>query len=68
MPGCIKSCQDSGIIVRMVTGDNVETAKAIAVKCGIITQGDGYLVLEGTEFAKKIKDPKGEVCYSVLLR
>lgn len=65
MPGCIKSCQDSGISVRMVTGDNVETAKAIAIKCGIITQGDGCLVLEGTDFAKKIQDSKGEVCVCV---
>lgn len=45
----------------MVTGDNVETARAIAVKCGIIGRGDGSLVLEGSEFTKKITDPSGEV-------
>ena len=49
----------------MVTGDNVETARAIAQKCGIITRGDGYLVLEGKEFKKKITDSKGEVCVCV---
>ena len=47
--------------MRMVTGDNVETARAIALKCGIISRGDGYLVLEGSEFKKKITDSNGEV-------
>ena len=61
MPGCIRTCQDSGISVRMVTGDNVETARAIALKCGIISRGDGSLVLEGTEFNKKITNSDGEV-------
>ena len=61
VPDCIKKCQNSGISVRMVTGDNVETARAIALKCGIITRGDGSLVLEGTEFNKKVTDANGEV-------
>ena len=43
--------------MRMVTGDNINTARAIATKCGIIKPGDGYLVLEGKEFNKKIRDP-----------
>jgi Ca2+-transporting ATPase len=33
----IADCQRAGVTVRMVTGDNIETAKAIAVKCGILT-------------------------------
>ncbi len=45
----------------MVTGDNVETARAIALKCGIIGRGDGSLVLEGSEFRKKIANSNGEV-------
>lgn len=45
----------------MVTGDNVETARAIALKCGIISKGDGFLVLEGKDFTKKISNAKGEV-------
>lgn len=48
--------------MRMVTGDNVETARAIALKCGIISRGDGYLVLEGSEFKKKVTNSKEEVC------
>ena len=46
----------------MITGDNVETARAIAYKCGIINRGDGSLVLEGSEFRKKVTNSKGEVC------
>lgn len=44
----VKQCQDAGVKVRMVTGDNVMTASAIAKECGIKTP-DG-LVLEGPKF------------------
>jgi len=44
----VKQCQDAGLKVRMVTGDNVMTASAIATQCGIKTE-DG-LVLEGPKF------------------
>ncbi len=49
----------------MVTGDNIDTARAIALKCGIINKGDSYLVMEGKEFNKKIRDQTGEVCVCV---
>lgn len=44
----VKQCQDAGVMVRMVTGDNVTTASAIATQCGIKTL-DG-LVMEGPKF------------------
>ena len=44
----VQRCQDAGIKIRMVTGDNVMTARAIATQCGISTP-DG-LVLEGPKF------------------
>ena len=40
-----------------MTGDNINTARAIATKCGIIRPGDGYLVMEGKEFNKRVRDP-----------
>jgi P-type Ca2+ transporter type 2C len=46
----VASCQSAGIVVRMVTGDSVPTARAIARGCGILT-ADG-LVMEGPEFRK----------------
>merc|ERR1719500_2214303 len=57
VPASIKQCQRAGITVRMVTGDNINTARAIATKCGIVSSGDGYLVMEGKEFNKRVRDP-----------
>ncbi|CAE1239789.1 ATP2B [Acanthosepion pharaonis] len=62
VPAAIKKCQLAGITVRMVTGDNVNTARSIAAKCGILRPGDDFLVLEGREFNRRIRDPAtGEV-------
>ena len=50
-PGVIKAvedCQNAGVFVRMVTGDNVMTAKAIAMECGIFTAGG--IIMEGPRF------------------
>ncbi|KAI4326214.1 hypothetical protein MLD38_031551 [Melastoma candidum] len=33
----VKVCTDAGVKVRMVTGDNIQTAKAIALECGILS-------------------------------
>ncbi|TVU34703.1 hypothetical protein EJB05_16550 [Eragrostis curvula] len=44
----VKTCHDAGINVRMVTGDNINTAKAIARECGILT--DDGIAIEGPEF------------------
>ena len=44
----VKQCQAAGVKVRMVTGDNILTATAIATECGIKTPGG--LVLEGPKF------------------
>jgi P-type Ca2+ transporter type 2C len=35
----VATCQKAGIFVRMVTGDNLETAVAIARQAGILTEG-----------------------------
>ena len=44
----VEQCQDAGIVVRMVTGDNITTASAIARQSGILKE-DG-VVLEGPKF------------------
>jgi len=66
VPDAIKKCQRAGITVRMVTGDNINTARAIATKCGIIKPGDGFLVMEGKEFNARIKSANGEVSQAKL--
>ncbi len=43
----VTQCREAGIFVRMVTGDNINTAKAIAKECGIFTDG---VAMEGPAF------------------
>ncbi|WOK99631.1 calcium-transporting ATPase 1, plasma membrane-type [Canna indica] len=47
----VATCRAAGITVRMVTGDNINTAKAIARECGILT--DQGIAIEGPEFREK---------------
>ena len=61
MPSAITKCQNAGVTVRMVTGDNISTARAIATKCGILTPECNFLVLDGKEFNRRIRDKKGNV-------
>ncbi|KAM6986837.1 plasma membrane calcium-transporting ATPase 1 isoform 4-T5 [Aplochiton taeniatus] len=61
VPDAIRKCQRAGITVRMVTGDNINTARAIASKCGILQPGDDFLCIEGKEFNRRIRNEKGEI-------
>lgn len=61
VPEAIRKCQRAGITVRMVTGDNINTARAIATKCGILQPGDDFLCMEGKEFNRRIRNELGEV-------
>ncbi|CAG0912528.1 unnamed protein product [Notodromas monacha] len=61
VPDSIKKCQKAGITVRMVTGDNINTARSIATKCGIIKPGDDSLILEGKEFNRRVRDASGQI-------
>ncbi|XP_057982051.1 putative calcium-transporting ATPase 11, plasma membrane-type isoform X2 [Malania oleifera] len=55
----VRNCLAAGITVRMVTGDNINTAKAIAKECGILTV-DG-LAIEGPEFRSKTREEMKEL-------
>lgn len=64
VPEAIRKCQRAGVTVRMVTGDNINTARSIAIKCGIISKDDNdpMSVLEGKTFNSKIREsPDGPV-------
>ena len=55
VPDAIKLCNTAGVRVRMVTGDNLVTAIAIAKEAGILVEGeefDKYTAMEGPEFEK----------------
>ncbi|XP_063071458.1 plasma membrane calcium-transporting ATPase 4 isoform X1 [Engraulis encrasicolus] len=61
VPEAISKCQRAGITVRMVTGDNINTARAIATKCGILLPNEDFLCMEGKEFNQQIRNDQGEV-------
>ncbi|XP_057445416.1 putative calcium-transporting ATPase 13, plasma membrane-type [Lotus japonicus] len=48
----VEACQHAGVNVKMITGDNVFTAKAIATECGILhpNQDTDGAIVEGEEF------------------
>ncbi len=46
----VKKCNRAGINIRMVTGDNIDTATAIAIEAGILDEKDKdneYVCMEG---------------------
>lgn len=62
VPDAIRQCQRSGITVRMVTGDNANTARSIAIKCGILDPAkDDFIVIEGKDFNRRIRDSSGNI-------
>ena len=57
----LESCRDAGIGVKMVTGDNPTTARAIAERIGLtenpdVLTGADMKELEGEELAERIRD------------
>ncbi|KAK2029786.1 calcium-translocating P-type ATPase [Colletotrichum zoysiae] len=51
VPEAVRKAQHAGVTVRMVTGDNIVTAQAIATECGIFTGSQG-VIMEGPTFRK----------------
>ncbi|KAK7738324.1 plasma membrane calcium [Cytospora paraplurivora] len=57
----IKDCQKAGVVVRMVTGDNILTGRAIARECGIYHPEDGGIAMEGPVFRRKTQEELNEL-------
>lgn len=56
IPGAVAMCQKAGLIIRMVTGDNILTATKIAKECNIF-HGDG-IAIEGPAFRVMSQEEK----------
>lgn len=57
VPGAVEEIHKAGVTVRMVTGDNIVTARAIAVNCNILNETqvhDQRCCMEGPEFYEKM--------------
>jgi magnesium-transporting ATPase (P-type) len=77
----IRTCQRAGVTVRMVTGDNLDTATAIALEAGILNKEEfnpdnlmphqKYACMTGKQFRELIKlrpifNKEGKVIKEVL--
>jgi len=62
VPRAIEQCRQAGIDVRMVTGDNITTARSIARKCGILRPEDQNLIaMEGPDFRARVTNADGTI-------
>jgi Ca2+-transporting ATPase len=63
VPDAVAKCQYAGVKVRMVTGDNIITARAIAKECGIVSKDDESqdIAMEGPEFRKLSDERMNEI-------
>ncbi|QLI73658.1 Calcium-transporting ATPase 2 [Metarhizium brunneum] len=60
VPAAVQDCRTASVSVKMVTGDNVETARAVGRECGILTTRppEQGLVMEGQQFRQLPHDQK----------
>lgn len=58
VPDAVQNAIRAGVTTRMVTGDNIITARAIAAECGIFTDG---IVMEGPEFRRMSEEERDKI-------
>ncbi|KAJ7979385.1 Calcium-transporting ATPase [Quillaja saponaria] len=64
----VQLCQKAGVKVRMVTGDNVKTAKAIALECGILNSDADAMepnLIEGRSFRALSDSQREEIAEKI---
>ncbi|KAG4079523.1 hypothetical protein HA402_005220 [Bradysia odoriphaga] len=57
----IKSLKSLGITVRMISGDDIETAKAVAIKCGIMETDGENVAMDAAEINRRTRDKNGVI-------
>ncbi|KAJ8749542.1 hypothetical protein K2173_025737 [Erythroxylum novogranatense] len=58
----VETCKSAGVNIKMITGDNIFTAKAIATECGILElNNDEEIVIEGAEFRNYTHEQRMEM-------
>ncbi|GAV55803.1 hypothetical protein ZYGR_0AY01960 [Zygosaccharomyces rouxii] len=60
----IEQCQKAGVTIRMVTGDNITTARAIARNCSILSEEDWVdsdCAMEGPKFRELSNDERVKI-------
>ncbi|KAG6837246.1 hypothetical protein H0H93_012641 [Arthromyces matolae] len=55
----VVKCHQAGVTVKMCTGDNVLTARSIALQCGLFTAGG--IIMEGPNFRKLSRAERFEI-------
>ncbi|KAJ4748002.1 Calcium-transporting ATPase [Rhynchospora pubera] len=60
-------CTNAGVKVRMVTGDNLQTAKAIALECGILSENERAddFIIEGKVFRALTDEQKEQAAEKI---
>ncbi|KAK2640630.1 hypothetical protein Ddye_028425 [Dipteronia dyeriana] len=64
----VQMCQIAGVKVRMVTGDNIQTARAIALECGILTleaDASESIIIEGKAFRELPDSEREEIAEKI---
>lgn len=65
----VKSCQEAGIVVRLATGADPETAKSLARECGILQEGG--IVVKGNDYRAMSEEQRiavtPNICHGILI-
>ena len=47
VPKAVRQLKNAGVTTRMITGDSLGTARAVAVECGIILENEDAAITTG---------------------
>ena len=61
VPDAVMRCGTAHLSVRMVTGDNINTAIAISKKCGIYDENEGHIAMTGPDFREMFRNEKDKL-------